>query len=185
MNHHEDHNEGRTRLARPLGYERGGAGDARKRYRPSRPFRTISLGRSVKRGNKEMRALVPQPLPQLRNDAARSVHVGVVLFPKPIEHHPLLARHPQNVQGRKQRQTRQARNPVLQQQSLRYAPQPLGGHARGSREEDVVHGGAGVGWHGEHDRRRTHRSDPDRPGARTERRLAVGKKQDRPWGLLP
>jgi hypothetical protein len=52
-----------------------------------------------------MRALVPQPLPQLRNDAARSVHVGVVLLPKPIEHHPLLARHPQNVQGRKQRQT--------------------------------------------------------------------------------
>jgi hypothetical protein len=62
---------------------------------------------------------VPQPLPQLRNDAARSVHVGVVLLPKPIEHHPLLARHPQNVQGRKQRQTRQARNPVLQRSAVR------------------------------------------------------------------
>ena len=70
---------------------------------------------------------MPPLLLEARNDAARSVHVSAVLLSEPIEHHPLLAWHPQNVQGCKQRQTRPAGDPVLQQQSLRYASQPLGG----------------------------------------------------------
>ncbi len=71
--------------------------------------------------------MMPQLLREARNDAARSVHVATVLLSEPIEHHPLLARHPQTVQGRKHHQTRPASGSVLQQQSLRYAPQPLGG----------------------------------------------------------
>ena len=71
--------------------------------------------------------MMPPLLLGARNDAARSVHVSAVLLCEPIEHHPLLAWHPPNVQGCKQRQTRPACDPVLQQQSLRYALQPLGG----------------------------------------------------------
>ena len=85
----------------------------------------------VYRGNKQNRAVMPRPLWDARNDAARSVHVGAILLSKPIEHYPLLAPHPQNVQGRKQRQTRPAGYPVLQQQCLRYAPRPLGGAVGG------------------------------------------------------
>src|SRR5829696_96188 len=82
---------------------------------------------SVHRSKNEIRAMMLRSLWEARNDAARSVHVRAVLLSEPIEHHPLLARHPQNVQGRKQHQTCPAGDPVLQQQSLRYAPKPLGG----------------------------------------------------------
>ena len=58
---------------------------------------------------------------------------------------------------------------------------PVGGVAR---REDVVLGGTGVAWYGERRRRGTNRTDPDRPGARRECRLAVGEERCERGGLL-
>ena len=63
--------------------------------------------------------MMPRLLRETGSDATRSVHVGAALFSEPVEYHPLLARHPQCVQGRKQRKSRPAGSPVLQQQNLR------------------------------------------------------------------
>jgi hypothetical protein len=52
-------------------------------------------------------------------------------------------------------------------------------HARGRGQENVVSGGEGMGWHGEHSRGGTNGPGADGPSARTGRRLTVGVEQPR------